>query len=114
MKNKDEVKKIIQDYIKADLSDSCRVNPEVLDKTFKDYIENYPKIDEEQPEEDYITEAYEYYLNEFCEHEEYEIIEDEDYEGRGFRYAWCPYCNKSASIEESVSEDGPEQTFNWE
>lgn len=112
--NKEEVESIAKAYIRSNIGRNCIINKDILDKTYKDYLKNYEAVATSQSEEEFVCESYDYHLFEFCEHEDYEIVEDEDRDGKPYTYAVCPFCNRTASIEENMTEDGPEQVFNWE
>lgn len=114
MYNKDEAKAIIESYVKNSIGEHCIVNPAVFDKTYEDFTKEYQENGEVDDPLTFLQDVYYENLLELCEHEEYEILADEDSGGREYHYAYCPYCDRSASIEESESEDGKEQTFNWE
>lgn len=114
MYSKEEAKAIIESYVKTSIGEHCKVNPAVFEQTYLELVEAYQKEGELEEPLTTLQDAYYENLLENCEHEEYEVLTDEDDNGREYSYGWCPYCDKSAIIEESASEDGPEQIFNWE
>lgn len=114
MYSKEEVKAIIESYVKTSIGEHCIVNPSVFEKTYEDFVKEYQEKGEIDEPVTFLQDVYYENLLDLCEHEEYEILTDEDDDGREYRYGWCPYCDRSAIIEESESEDGKEQTFDWQ
>lgn len=112
MLNKEEVESIIRAYLRKE--GNLQISPSALQKTFESQQKYYQEVEESQSIAEYVCQEYDYFLYEFCEHEDYTIETDEDLQGREFRYAYCPYCGKTGSISESESEDGKEQIITWE
>lgn len=114
MNSKEEAKAIIESYVKISIGEHCIINTKVFEKTYEDFVKAYQENGEIDEPIVFLQDTYYENLSELCEHEEYEIQSGEDENGRKYSYAWCPYCDRSAMIEISESEDGKEQNFIWE
>lgn len=114
MNSEEEAKVVIESYVKTSIGERCIINPKVFEKTYKDFVKEYQENSEIDEPIVFLQDTYYENLSDICEHEEYENFTDEYEAGREYTYAWCPYCGRSAIIEESESEDGKEQIFNWE
>lgn len=106
----------MNNQIKEQLQKWCNEQSLTLNETF--FNDLMKELKEEKREDDVILEHigawyYEYILG-HCEHEDYEIEEEEDYNGRCCLYASCPYCGKTGSVWTNETAEGPEQEIDWE
>lgn len=100
----------MEDTLKNKLEQSIKDWCEKHDLKFNEDVFN--KMIEGLPVD--IEELYEDVLYHECDHEDYVIEEEEDYNGRCCEYAFCPYCGKTGTVWINHTDEGPEQEIDWE
>lgn len=101
----------LQEYVEEQLKETNqKFNQELFDKLM-DEVDNECHPSEEIDAEIFIW--YSDYVYENCEHEDYEIEEEEDYNGRNCQYAACPHCGRTGSVWTNMTSEGPEQEIDW-
>lgn len=102
----------LQQYVEEQLKETNqKFNQELFDKLM-DEVDNECHPSEEIDAE--IFNWYNDYVYDNCEHEDYEIEEEEDYEGRCCAYAICHYCGRTGTVWTEMTSEGPEQEVDWE